>query len=56
MLRIIFERQHQQISQTAVARLADIPQPTISQIERGRLKPTEAQLARLAAVFKVAAD
>lgn len=53
MLRLKFERQHRQLSQHAVASLAHIPQPQVSQIERGRLKPSEAQLRRLADVFHV---
>ncbi len=56
MLRIYFERTHKRVSQAGIGRLANIPQPVISQIERGRLRPTADQLARLAAVFKVAPD
>jgi len=53
MLRLKFERQHKQLSQADVARLAKIPQPTLSLIELGRLSPTAEQLARLASVFDV---
>lgn len=56
MLRIRFERTNQRLSQHAVALLARIPQPALSSIEIGRLKPTPAQLDRLAAVFRVAPD
>ena len=56
MTRLRFERQNKRLSQTGVARVARIPQPTLSSIEIGRLKPTEAQLVRLAAVFGVAPD
>lgn len=56
MLRIRFERQNKHLSQRRVGRAARIPQPTLSSIEIGRLKPTEAQLARLAAVFGVKPD
>lgn len=56
LLRIKFERQNKQVSQVGIANLARIAQPTLSQIETGRLKPTPAQLQRLAAVFKVHPD
>ena len=56
VLRLRFERHNKRLSQTVVAHLARIPQPTISSIETGRLKPTDAQLTRLADVFKVAPD
>jgi transcriptional regulator with XRE-family HTH domain len=56
VLRLKFERSNRKVSQTAVAQAARIPQPTLSSIEIGRLKPTEAQLERLAAVFGVAPD
>jgi len=53
MLRIHFERTRRGVSQTAIAVAAHIPQPTVSQIERGRLQPTPAQLDRLARVFRL---
>jgi transcriptional regulator with XRE-family HTH domain len=53
VLRLKFERQNKQLPQMRIARLARIAQPVISQIERGRLVPTPAQLARLADVFGV---
>jgi transcriptional regulator with XRE-family HTH domain len=53
VLRIRFERQNRQQSQTRIARVARIAQPVLSQIETGRLIPTPAQLVRLAAVFDV---
>ena len=43
-------------SQKAVSLGANIPQPTISLIEQGRLIPTPAQLKRLADVFGVAPE
>jgi transcriptional regulator with XRE-family HTH domain len=54
--RIKHERINRRLSQTVVAHAARIAQPTLSSIEIGRLKPTDAQLAHLAAVFKVAPD
>jgi len=54
VLRTRFEREHRQLSQQHLARLARLPQSTISQIETGRLRPTAEELARLAAVFNVA--
>lgn len=56
MTRLKFERTSQQLSQHAVASAARIAQPVVSQIENGRLKPTPAQLERLAYVFRVPAD
>ena len=56
MTRLKFERAHRQVSQLGIGRLSGIAQPVISQIENGRLKPTPAQLQRLADVFKVAPD
>ena len=56
MLRLRFERTTRRLSQACVAEVARIPQPALSQIELGRLKPTPAQLQRLAAVFKVEAS
>jgi transcriptional regulator with XRE-family HTH domain len=54
--RLKFERQNKQLSQAGVAAAAWVPQPTVSAIESGRLRPTPTQLARLAAVFGVAPD
>ena len=56
MTRLKFERLHRQLSQHAIASAASIAQPVVSQIENGRLKPTEKQLDRLAAVFSVGRD
>jgi transcriptional regulator with XRE-family HTH domain len=56
VLRIRFERTNRRLSQTCVANVARIPQPALSAIEVGRLRPTPAQLQRLAAVFGVAPD
>jgi transcriptional regulator with XRE-family HTH domain len=49
--RLQFERTNQRLSQAHVAHVAHIPQPTLSQIELGRLVPTPEELQRLAAVF-----
>lgn len=51
MNRLKFERTNKRLSQTHVAHVAHIPQPTLSQIELGRLVPTPEELQRLAAVF-----
>jgi transcriptional regulator with XRE-family HTH domain len=56
MTRLKFERTHRHFSQHDVATLAHIPQPQISQIERGILTPSHKQLARLAATFRFAPD
>jgi transcriptional regulator with XRE-family HTH domain len=57
VLRIRYERTLiRKLTQNEVGVLARIPQPVVSSIEIGRLKPTEKQLARLAAVFGVAPD
>lgn len=53
MLRIFHERLDRRLSQTAIARFAQIHQPTLSQIERGRVVPTPDELRRLADVFGV---
>jgi transcriptional regulator with XRE-family HTH domain len=53
VLRLRFERQHQQLSQGGVADLAQIPQPVVSQIERGRVVPTPDELRRLADILNV---
>ena len=53
MLRLRFERTHRRLSQAAVSEAADIAQPTLSLIERGRIVPTSEELRRLAAVFRV---
>ena len=52
--RLKLERLTKGISQTEVGSAARIAQPAVSAIERGRLQPTPAQLARLADIFKVA--
>ena len=56
VIRLKFERTNQKLSQTHVGIAARIPQPEVSQIERGRLTPTPEQLQRLAAVFGVKPD
>jgi transcriptional regulator with XRE-family HTH domain len=40
-------RRDENLSQRALARLADVPQPTISEIERGRREPSLTLLSRL---------
>jgi transcriptional regulator with XRE-family HTH domain len=56
VLRLKFERQNRQQSQMRVASVARIAQSVLSQIERGRLVPTDDELQRLAAVFGVPPD
>lgn len=51
MKRLRFERLQRRLSQHHIARQARIPQPQISLIEIGRLRPTPEQLQRLAVVF-----
>jgi transcriptional regulator with XRE-family HTH domain len=53
VLRLRYERLSLGVSQNAIGLAARIPQPTFSSIEIGRLKPTPAQLQRLAEVFHV---
>lgn len=53
MLRVLHERLNRRLSQVAVAALAPIHQPTLSQIERGRIVPTRDELRRLARVYGV---
>lgn len=53
MTRLKHERRKRRLSQTALGKAAGLPQPTLSQIERGRLLPTDEQLARLASFFDV---
>lgn len=48
MTRLEFERTRKGMSQGRLARLARFHQPLISQIERGRLLPTQAEAQRLA--------
>jgi transcriptional regulator with XRE-family HTH domain len=54
--RLRFERQNKRLSQTGLVIAAGIPQPTVSHIEIGRLRPTPAQLQRLAQVLHVAPE
>lgn len=56
MLRLRFERQRRQLSQRAIAQMARLHQPVLCLIESGRLKPTDAELERLAAALRVPAD
>jgi transcriptional regulator with XRE-family HTH domain len=53
VLRLKFERDRRRLSQTRVAVAANIWQPTYSAIETGRLRPTAAQLQRLADIFNI---
>ena len=56
MTRLKFERMARSLSQTSVAAVARIPQPALSQIERGRLLPTTAQMERLSAALNLSPD
>ena len=53
MTRLRFERLQRHMTQHDVARRARVAQPVISLIERGRLIPTDDQIARLASVFRI---
>ena len=55
MTRLRYERKTRRLSQIGLGKAVRINQPDLSQIERGILVPTEAQLARLAAHFNVPA-
>ncbi len=55
MTRLCYERKARKLSQMTLARAAGINQPDLSMIERGRLVPTEAQLARIAAALDLPA-
>lgn len=56
MQRLKFERVRRGVSQQVLARIADMHQPEIAQIERGRLTPTTQQLARLGDALEVPPD
>ena len=53
MIRIKHERRARRLSQAQLGRAADISQPTISQIERGRIVPNPKELERLASCLGV---
>ncbi len=53
MTRLRHERRSRRLSQATLGGAIKIPQPTLSQIERGRLVPTDEQLAKLAAYFNL---
>jgi len=53
MTRLKHERQGRRLSQAQLGRDANIPQPMISQIERGVLVPSSEQLERLSKVLGV---
>lgn len=53
-LRVRFERHRRGLPQRVIATAANIPQPTLAQIESGRLLPTSEQLERLARTYGVA--
>ena len=53
MLRLKFERTYRQISQHRLACVAGLHQPQLSQIERGRLRPTPQELQRLSEALGV---
>lgn len=54
MLAIQYYRQKRGWSQSTLARLAKVSQPRISNIERGRHKPNDVLLNRLAGALGVA--
>ena len=56
MLRLELERRERRWTQSDIGQLAKIHQPDISLIEQGRLKPTPAQLDRLARAFSIPPD
>ena len=56
MTRLKFERTSRHLSQERLSRAARLHQTEVSQIDRGRLKPTDAQLRRLAEPLRVAPD
>lgn len=56
MRRLRFERYNRRLTQSAVSIAARIPQPHLSQMELGRLTPTQAQLERLSDFFNVPPD
>lgn len=53
MKRLRAERLRRQLSQPRLAAASGVPQYTISAIERGRVIPTDKELARLAAFLDV---
>jgi transcriptional regulator with XRE-family HTH domain len=53
VLRIKYERLLRHWSQPELSRLAQVPQPTISEIERGVSAPSADQLDRLARTFDI---
>lgn len=53
MTRLKHERKARRLSQIQLGRDAQIPQPTLSQIERGKLVPSAEQLHRLSSVLGV---
>jgi transcriptional regulator with XRE-family HTH domain len=55
-LRARYERQRRNLTLNSAAKLAKLTTMELSLIERGRLIPTTAQLAKLVAVYEVAAE
>ena len=53
MKRITQLRQEVGLSQSALARRANLNQATVNQVERGRLLPYDGQLAKLARALEV---
>jgi transcriptional regulator with XRE-family HTH domain len=53
VLRIKYERKTRGFTQDVVDVLAFVHQPQLSLIENGRLRPTQAQLQRLAKALRV---
>lgn len=56
MTRLKYERKQRKQSQQRLADEVGLPQPALSQIERGILIPTRAQLERLGASFSIAPE
>ena len=56
MTRLRFERLNRGLTQTQLATLAGIPQPTLSSIEIGRLQPSDRQLRKLSRVMQLPED
>ena len=56
MLRLEYERRQAGLTQAALGRETGVNQVTISQIERGRVNPSDSELERFAGVLGFADD
>jgi transcriptional regulator with XRE-family HTH domain len=56
MTRLKYERKQRRQSQYTLGKVVGLPQPALSQIERGILIPTRAQLERIAGALAVPPD